>query len=221
VYPRLGTLARRWVVRHREAFEGSQQRERRFGQMSGDFFGVRPWQQGDSRRWIHWRASARHGTLVVRQFERYRTRDVAVLVDLWHPDAPGPEHADAVELAVSFAATVVDDLCRKGAGELLVGIGGRQVQWAAGPASPALLQDALEKLAMAEGCAADQLPEMLEHAARHVDPAAEVILVSTRPEEEADGLPPLAASPAARAMAGRARRVSAAGEELGEYFVVE
>ena len=66
---------------HHEAFAGTDQRERRPG-MEGDFYGVRPWRQGDSRRWIHWRTAARTGALAVRQFEQPRNRDVVLLLEL-------------------------------------------------------------------------------------------------------------------------------------------
>jgi len=86
VHPRLGRLTREWRKRQHEWFEGTHRREVRHGRVSGDFYGVRPWRSGDSRRSIHWRSSARRGTLVVRQFEQHRNRDLAVLVDLWQLD---------------------------------------------------------------------------------------------------------------------------------------
>ena len=226
VYPRPGRLTRRWVVRHREAFEGSQRREQRYGRMSGDFYGVRPWRQGDSRRWIHWRSSARHGTLVVRQFERFRSRDMAVLVDLWQPAEPaqpGLEHLENVELAVSFAATVVDDVCRRGSGDLWLGIAGRQRQWVTGPASGIVLQDAMETLALAEAASEDGLPELLDEALRQVGPGAEVVLVSTRPVDLRDGerFAAFQGNPAWRAMVGQIRLVNTAAEELADYFEAE
>ena len=139
VFPRLGRLTRRWLARQHETFEGASRRERRYGPLSGDFFGVRPWQSGDSRRHVHWRSTAQHQSLVVRQFDRQRNPDVAILLDLWQPKRPLAEHLENVELAVSFAATVVADTCRKGGGNLLVQTtaGGPGVR---GPASAAMLE---------------------------------------------------------------------------------
>lgn len=223
VYPRLGRLTRPWRIRHREAFEGSQQREQRFGQLSGDFYGVREWQWGDSRRWIHWRSSARHGSLVVRQFECYRSRDVAVLVDLWQPDRPGPEHRDNVELAVSFAATLIEDLCRNTSGNVWLGIGGQQILWTSGPASPIVRENALERLAIAEASSDDRLPELLRQAVEQIDPGVEIVLVSPRPVDVCDAsrFPAIQRSPAWRAAASRMRQINTASEELADYFVAE
>jgi uncharacterized protein (DUF58 family) len=223
VYPRLGRLGRRWVIRHREAFEGSQRRERRAGQLSGDFFGVRAWQRGDSRRWIHWRSTARRGNLVVRQFERYRNRDVAVLVDLWQPARPDQEHLDNVELAVSFAATVVTDLCRRGGGEVLLGLAGATLQWAEGPASTAILDDAMQRLALARPTDEDRLPSLLSDALERIGPDVQVVLVSTRDVDLGDAarFSRLSGTPAWRTLRGRVRSINVASKELEEYFQVE
>ena len=119
VLPRLGRLTEGWAGRRLEAFAGVDRRSLRPG-MEGDFYGVREWRSGDSRRLIHWRRSARLGKLVVRQFAQPRSRDVAVVLDVWQPERPTAEQLDNVELAVSFAATVLADVCRKG-GQRLVG----------------------------------------------------------------------------------------------------
>lgn len=47
-----------------------------------DFYGLREYQMGDPRRWINWRASARHEQHVfVNQFEQERIADVGIIVD--------------------------------------------------------------------------------------------------------------------------------------------
>lgn len=219
VYPRLGRLTPRWLARKHESFEGSHRRERRHGRTSGDFFGVRPWRPGDTRRHIHWRSSLRRGTLVVRQFDQHHNRDVAILLDLWQPKRPQAEHLENVELAVSFAATVVADTCRKGGGNLLVGTtaGGPLVR---GPASTALIDNAMENLASAEGSPEDRLPELLDRALGAVDPGTEVVLVTTRTVDlgDRDRFAVLWNDPSRRAVASRMRVISTADEGLAEYF---
>jgi len=223
VFPRLGRLTRGWIRRHHEAFKGTERRERRHSRITGEFYGVREWRTGDSRRWIHWRSSARHGTLVVRQFEQQRTRDVAVLVDLWQPDLPEPDHLDAVELAVSFAATVAADVCRKGGSDLLVAATGAKPESAGGPASLALLQAAMERLAVAEAASEDRLPALFEHVLGRIEPGTEVVLVSTRSNDLSDvgRFPMLWRDPARRALARRIRTINAADEQLAKYFQAE
>jgi len=47
-----------------------------------DFYGLREYQMGDPRRWINWRARARHEQHVfVNQFEQERIADVGIIVD--------------------------------------------------------------------------------------------------------------------------------------------
>lgn len=219
VCPRLGELTRRWLTRRHESFAGTHRRERRHG-TEGDFYGVRQWRPGDSRRWIHWRTSARLGELVVRQFEQPRNRDVAVLVDLWQPEHPQPQHLDNVELAVSFAATVVTELCRQGSGHLTLGTTGSPPQCTGGPVSAVLLQDAMERLAVAEAESEDRLAELIELALGEIEPGTEVVLVSTRPVDLTDRerFAALWADPARSAMARRIRCLDTSGDQLDDYF---
>jgi uncharacterized protein (DUF58 family) len=221
VYPRLGRLTRAWAARRREAFAGTHRRERRHGP-EGDFYGVREWRPGDSRRWIHPRSSAKLGKLVVRQFEQPRNRDVAVLVDLWQPKKPGADHLENVELAVSFAATVVTDLCRKGGANLLLATDGDEPVYTSGPASTPLLNAAMQQLALAVGRHDDRLNGLLEGALRRIEQGAEVVLVCTRAIDlgDAERLPCLA-DPNRRMLARRIRCVDASSQELDEYFRAE
>ena len=99
----------------------------------GDFYGVREWRSGDSLRLIHWRSSARTGKFVVRQFEQPHNRDVAILLDLWLPENPSTPGDENVELAISFAATVLTDLCRQGGGKVHLGVYDQQPQCSGRP----------------------------------------------------------------------------------------
>jgi uncharacterized protein (DUF58 family) len=223
VYPRLGRLTRAWTARPREAFDGLPQRQQRHSRSSGDYYGVREWQSGDSLRWIHWRSSARHGNLVVRQFEPQRNRDVAVLLDLWQPDKADTEALQNVELAVSFAATVVADICRKGGSNLTVGLSGPEPEWTSGPASVGLLEDVMERLAVATAAGEDHLPRLLETALDRIENGAEIVLVATRRVDLADRdrFGALWHDPIRTASAGRIRLVDTSKSELTELFEVE
>ncbi len=149
VLPRLGHLTESWAARRLEAFAGADRRRGQAGP-EGDFYGVREWRSGDGRRLVHWRSSARLDRLVVRQFERPRNRDVAVVLDLRPPDPPGAEHLENVELAVSFAATVLTDVCRKGGSNVHLAVSNSGPECFGGAASPALLQGLMEQLAIVE-----------------------------------------------------------------------
>ncbi len=222
VYPRLGRLTQAWTTRHHESFEGTSRRERRESRIAGDFYGVRQWRQGDSRRAIHWRSSARRGELVVRQFEQHRTRDVALLLDLWQPAQPAAEDLENVELAVSFAATVITDLCRKGGNDLLLGVTAEETVCLAGPASMVLLDDAMETLALAAASAEDRLPDLLERTLATLDTGNDIVLVSTRPVDLDDvRFTALHRDAHRRLLARRIRLVDVSSDQLEELFVIQ
>jgi uncharacterized protein (DUF58 family) len=186
VYPRLGRLTPAWRRGYREAHQG-QRGIQRPTRAVGDFFAVRQWQSGDSVRWVHWRGTARHGQLMVRQFEQPGERNTAVLLDLWQPADPGPEHARHVELAVSFAATVVADMCRLQRSRLLLAIAGPEPVCLSGVASPSLMKEAMERLAVVQATPEDWRDRLIAELTGRIGAGEEVILVSTRDARWADG----------------------------------
>lgn len=222
VLPRLGRLTQGWAARRLEAFSGAHRRERRHG-LEGDFYGLRSWRSGDCRRWIHWRSSARRGELLVRQLEQPRNRDLSVVLDLWQPPRPSPEQYDNVELAVSFAATVLAELCRKGGSTLHLALADPQPACLSGPASAALLQGMMERLAVVEAQSDDRLPETLAHAFPQLDPGTELVLVTTRPVDLSDAarFGAICSEPVRRGLLRRMRSVDASSEDLNQYFVPE
>jgi len=191
VYPRTGRLTERWAQRHQEALSGVHRRERRQGP-EGEFFGLRDYRSGDSMRWIHWRRSAHIGTPVVREFERPRNRDLAVVLDLHATDPDDPAVEDNIELAVSFAATLLTARCRQGGSELLLATAEQPVATSGassadrprvtvGAASPSLLHAMMGQLAMVEPTAVDHLPELVAATLRRIERGTEVVVVAPRP----------------------------------------
>lgn len=66
------------------------------------FHSLREYQPGDDRRLVHWRTSARYGSLLVRQFEPSRRSDTVICVTT----APEEVGTANFELALSAAATL-------------------------------------------------------------------------------------------------------------------
>jgi uncharacterized protein (DUF58 family) len=223
VFPRLGRLTQAWLARRHEAFDGAEQRQQRFARVEGQFYGVRYWRNGDSRRSIHWRSSARRGQLVVRQYEQPHNRDIAILVDLWQPAAADANARDHVELAVSFAATVIAELCRKGNATITLATTAAPEEILAGPASTALVRDCMRQLALAEAGSRDGLPALVESAQPRIVGSNEIILVSTREVDLDDSrrFGRLGQDASCAATLRRIRVVNAASPALGRYFQVE
>lgn len=87
-----------------------------------EFHALRPYEPGDDQRYVHWRASARSGQLMVRQFQETRRSELvlAQLVDasgystVSPVDGPAVEGANAeFELAVSVMASVGAQVIRE------------------------------------------------------------------------------------------------------------
>ena len=73
---------------------------------------VRPWAPGDSFNRIHWRATARHGEIQVKEFELEQTADAWIILDLERAIQTGRGDESTVEAAVRVAASVADRAIR-------------------------------------------------------------------------------------------------------------
>ncbi|MBX7167127.1 MAG: DUF58 domain-containing protein [Pirellulales bacterium] len=223
VVPRTGRLTARWRNVHQQTAQGSREVRGRQGLVEGDFHGLREWRSGDSQRWIHWRTTARAGAVMVRQFEQQRNEDLAVILDLWEPVAPTPEQRENVELAVSFVATIVADLCRRGGSHLVLAVTGQPLHDATGPASMGLLSDVMEHLALASSDVCDRLPPTLPRVLREVRPGTQVVLVSTRAVDltDTDRFVELWQDPRLRRWVNRVACFDTSNPELSSYYQVD
>ncbi len=82
------------------------------------FHAIRQYMPGDSRRHVHWKSTAKTGTLMVRQYEETRRARVAVVLDL---DLAEYGSDDEFEMAVSAAASLAVQGVRDGR-EVLVAV---------------------------------------------------------------------------------------------------
>ncbi len=112
VLPRFTSLAKGRQVHELEAVAAAP----RAGSGT-ELFGVREYRPGDSLRRIHWRSSARHAELVVREFEPPGVQTLGIFVD---PSPPSIEVADQI---ARIAASEAWDCIREG---------GRVVLWGPG-----------------------------------------------------------------------------------------
>lgn len=81
------------------------------------FHAVREYVPGDALRHVHWKSTAKTGTLMVRQYEESQTARVAVLFDARREEYASDEE---FELAVSAAASISVQAVREGRERLIV-----------------------------------------------------------------------------------------------------
>ena len=80
VFPAVTQLGPLPFVHAADTHERSVHPYPRMGQ-GPEFMGVREYRPGDGIRHVHWPSTARHGTLIVREFEEETTRRLALIVD--------------------------------------------------------------------------------------------------------------------------------------------
>jgi len=191
VFPRLGHLMPAWHRLIQAERLGNRQSHQQQGFVDGDFYGLRDWRGGDAKRWIHWRTSARRGTLTVREFERQHSHDLTILLDLCQPQESQPQESppndyQQIEEVISFVATATADLCRRGGSSLYVGSSGDTIATSQGSASMTLMREIMEQLALVETDSEDRFPELLSQALGESSSDATIVLVTPRSTDLSD-----------------------------------
>jgi len=131
-----------------------------------DFYGVREYGPGDELRRVHWRTTARTGTLAVTEYAQGVTLDMTLALDLSRAAylGTGGGEDSALECAVTLAATLADDLLRHGHTVRLMTAGARADEMA--PANgPQELPRLLETLARVQADSPLALADVLDGAA--------------------------------------------------------
>jgi uncharacterized protein (DUF58 family) len=106
VYPRVDKLPL-WRL-PAASIEGSHSAAERTLQTSPLATAVRPYAPGDSFNRIHWRSTARHGEIQVKEFEVEQTADAWIFLDLERAVQGGRGEESTVEMAVRAAASIAD-----------------------------------------------------------------------------------------------------------------
>src|SRR6186997_69560 len=106
VYPRLESLP---VWRLPSAsLEGSHASPERTLQTTPLATTVRPYAPGDSMNRIHWKSTARHGDIQVKEFDLEQTADAWIILDLQRGIQAGRGEESTVEAGVRAAASIAD-----------------------------------------------------------------------------------------------------------------
>jgi uncharacterized protein (DUF58 family) len=106
VYPRLEPVPL-WRLPSAN-LDGSQAMRERTLQATPLATTVRPWAPGDAFNRIHWKSTARHGEIQVKEFDLEQTADAWLILDLERAPQRGSGDESTVEVAVRVAAAVAD-----------------------------------------------------------------------------------------------------------------
>ncbi len=112
VYPRLEPLPR-WRL-PAAALEGSRVAPVRTLQTTPLATTVRPYAPGDSMNRIHWKSTARHNEIQVKEFDLEQTADAWIVLDLQRTIQTGRGDDSTVESAVRAAASIADKALQEG-----------------------------------------------------------------------------------------------------------
>jgi Uncharacterized conserved protein (some members contain a von Willebrand factor type A (vWA) domain) len=106
VYPRLEPLPR-WRL-PAAAVEGRHASPIRTLQTTPMATSIRPYAPGDAMNRIHWKATARHTEIQVKEFDLEQTADAWIILDLQRGIQTGRGDESTVEAAVRAAASIAD-----------------------------------------------------------------------------------------------------------------
>jgi len=181
VHPRVGRLLPAWKRRERELAESASRANSRQGYFDDEFHSIREYRPGDNPRAIHWRSSARHGHIMVKEHEQHREADLIVLLDLFSsPEFPEPLQ----ERAISLAATIcVEQTRQSSAGQYRLMVAGKELRNAECAGSGRFRDAALRELAVCESSSEAQLATMLLTVCQsQLAPNCRFVLITPRPE---------------------------------------
>mgnify|MGYP001054955355 CR=1 FL=1 len=200
VSPRLGKLSkdwRRWIPSedvHEPRSVGKK------GINDGLFYAIRDYRQGDSRRSIHWRSTAKMGRPAVKQFERQNDQELNLILDLFafpetpvgrqqpppdvqniQPPSPAGSTSDPqAELAVSFLATLLSQVCHQGRHELNCLILGDQDCEYSGAASPKFQRKVNESLAVVQPSPVESVTSRIQSFVETNHSRSSLLVITTR-----------------------------------------
>jgi uncharacterized protein (DUF58 family) len=197
VLPRVGGLHRGRFLRYLRSLtpQSSNAHIRRRPQShpaaQAEFHGLRAYRGGDSPRLIHWRTSARRGELMVREFEDEPNDNLLLVFDPTLPsesDYCGVPLREQFEEAVSLAATICWEWCRRRGDRLVLAVAGPEPAVLEGLTGPIHARRILECLALLDCGTTPADPSLIDRLKAAALPPAVVVLVALGRSSLADAL---------------------------------
>lgn len=153
---------------------------------SEDFSGTREYRRGDSPRFIHWPSTARHGEMIVKEFEMRAATEVTIVLDLHKHAQIGSGKESTLEYAVKIAASITRYVLAQGHDAQLMASGARPWFVPAGR-GVAQLARVLEVLARVQADGDIYYSRAVEQAVETMREGAAAILIFADYERDISG----------------------------------
>jgi uncharacterized protein (DUF58 family) len=176
VFPRVYDVAGLSEAGARETFAPRENSAGRSGR-SLLYLGVREYRPGDGLRHIHWPASARRGTLVVKEYELDLCPYLTIFVDLDRRHRAGTGRKSTFEYVMRTAASAVWSAQQSGSFVQVLGAGSRELHVPPGRGRDHLTT-ALYELIRAQQDGTLPFAELVLARLPHVPPRSTAVLVS-------------------------------------------
>lgn len=180
VFPKIGRLKKDWFRHYQRLSERQKRSFLKQTRTSDEPLGIRHWQTGDVRKWIHWRASAKHQEIFVRQFEERQNQQIVIIVDLFQPTPQTIETIENVEIAVSFAATLVKEVIHGSFSKMHFAVSGIN-EILSGKTSVSFSFSIMQLLTDVQASSNDSLAETIQNIALLTNSESTIILITTNP----------------------------------------
>jgi uncharacterized protein (DUF58 family) len=119
VYPAIGRVDPKLLARFTAAERSGAMLRPRCGGHD-EFYGVKEFRRGENPRLIHWKRSARTGTLVAKEMTLVSPPRLLLLVDTYHPDGDSnQESRGRIEQTIAMAGSLASHALESG---LMVGL---------------------------------------------------------------------------------------------------
>jgi hypothetical protein len=178
VAPSLGTLKPTWEKRVNSVAKGAESVRRTRAIEEDDFFALRPWRSGDSRKNIHWRSTAKLGSPIVKQFVERNNRDFAIVLDLYDDQSAGLQQA--CEIILSFATTALLSIGNDVEGRVAVAICGNRSELFRSRTVTGVVSDAMPAFAIAKTSPTPDLVTGIVSCLESVSDTTPIYVVSSR-----------------------------------------
>ena len=185
VAPRLGHLQADWERRIASHVAGQESMQRQRGSDEDEFYALRPWRSGDSKRQIHWRTTAKFRQPMVKQFDQRTNRDLAVALDLFQSESSAvsfePQHLQRIESLVSFGASVMASLGNDVQGQVGMAIAGSEFFVDCQRNHSEYVSRIMRELAIARGGRSPDIVAGINELMGRVSVGTPIFVFSTRP----------------------------------------